>query len=395
MMKKMFFRGVLALLAAAVILTGCAPAASDKASGTATVEKKVKAGFVYIAPVGDYGWSNAHDVARKSLEAKFPWLETVIVEAVTDADSPRIIDRLVQEEKCDVIFTTSYDYMDNTVKAGALYPDTIFVHCSGFKRSVNVGTYFADLYQMYYLNGLMAGALTKTNKLGYVGAFAIPEVIRHIDAFALGVKETNPKATVDVRWINAWYDPAKAKEAAEALIAGGVDGVAFTEDTPAVVEVGQSHSEKGEQVYTFAHYSPMQQFGKDSVVSGQLVNWEVLYQKILLDVYTGIWKSEDLNYLVQEDAVLLGASMTDMINPKFVPELKAKMVKDPILGDISVYDLVMKRLAQMKEPNVSFEPFTGPVKDQSGAVRIPAGTEAPFSDLLQINYFVSNVKGDL
>ncbi|MGD9309740.1 MAG: BMP family ABC transporter substrate-binding protein, partial [Desulfosarcina sp.] len=232
-------------------------------------EKQLKAGFVYVGPVGDYGWSHAHDMGRKYAEKKHPWLKTVYIESVAEADSARIIDRFIQEEKCDVVFTTSFGYMDDTIKAGKRYPNKHFMHCSGFKRAENVGTYFADLYQTYYLNGLMAGALTKSNKIGYVAAFPIPELVRHIDAFALGIKATNPNAKVHVRWIYAWYGPDKAREAAESLIAEGCDALAFTEDTPAVIEVGQEHTERGKQVYTFSHYSPMQAYGKDSVVSGQ------------------------------------------------------------------------------------------------------------------------------
>jgi simple sugar transport system substrate-binding protein len=189
-------------------------------------DKKLKAGFIYVGPVGDYGWSHAHDMGRKFAEQKLPWLETVFIESVAEADSARIIDRLVQGEKCDVVFTTSFGYMEDTVKAGGRYPDKKFMHCSGFKQAPNVGTYFGDLYQTYYLNGLMAGALTKTDKIGYVGAFPIPEVVRHIDAFALGIKTTNPKAKVHVKWIYAWYGPDKAREAAESLIAEGCDNLA-------------------------------------------------------------------------------------------------------------------------------------------------------------------------
>ena len=138
-------------------------------------DKKLKAGFVYVGPVGDYGWSHAHDMGRKFAEQQLPWLETVYIESVAEADSARIIDRFVQGEKVDVVFTTSFGYMEDTLKAGKKYPDQKFMHCSGFKQSANVGTYFADLYQTYYLNGLMAGALTQTNKIGYVAAFPIPE----------------------------------------------------------------------------------------------------------------------------------------------------------------------------------------------------------------------------
>jgi basic membrane protein A len=366
------------------------------ASGMAFAgDKKLKAGFVYVGPVGDYGWSHAHDVGRKFAESKLPWLETVFIESVAESDSARIIDRFVQGEKVDVVFTTSFGYMDDTVKAGAKYPDKLFMHCSGFKQTPNVGTYFADLYQTYYLNGLMAGALTKTNKIGYVAAFPIPELIRHINAFALGIKAVNPKAKVHVKWIYAWYGPDKAREAAEALIAEGCDNLAFTEDTPAVIEVGQEHTEKGRQIYTYSHYSPMLPYGKDSVVSGQLVDWGVMYVKILQDIYNGTWKKDDLWWLIAEKAAILGGSFDNIINPKFVGELKMKMVDTPDFGKISVYDLIVKRYEQMKKGPDVFDPYDGPIKDNTGKLMIKEGTRASKGDLLSIMYYVDGVAGSL
>ena len=366
------------------------------ASGMAIAgDKKLKAGFVYVGPVGDYGWSHAHDVGRKFAESKLPWLETVFIESVAESDSARIIDRFIQGEKVDVVFTTSFGYMDDTVKAGAKYPDKLFMHCSGFKQTPNVGTYFADLYQTYYLNGLMAGAMTKTNKIGYVAAFPIPELIRHIDAFALGIKAVNPKAKVHVKWIYAWYGPDKAREAAEALIAEGCDNLAFTEDTPAVIEVGQEHTEKGRQIYTYSHYSPMHQYGKDSVVSGQLVDWGVMYVKILQDIYDGTWKKDDLWWLIAEKAAILGGSFDNIINPKFVGELKMKMVDTPDFGKISVYDLIVKRYEQMKKGPDVFDPYDGPIKDNTGKLKIKAGQRASKGDLLSIMYYVDGVAGSL
>jgi simple sugar transport system substrate-binding protein len=358
-------------------------------------EKTIKAGFVYVGPVGDYGWSHAHDVGRKFAEEKLPWFESIYVESVPEGDAMRIIDRFIQEENCDVVFTTSFGYMDDTVAAGAKYPDKLFMHCSGFKQTENVGTYFAELYQMYYLNGMMAGALTKTGKVGYVGAFPIPEVVRHIDAYALGVKATNPSARVEVRWIYSWYDPAKAREAAEALVADGADALAFTEDSPAVIEVGQEHTERGRPIYTFSHYSPMKEFGSDSAVSGQLVDWGVMYVKILQDVHDGTWSKDDLWWLAKEEAALLGAAPGEPINPKFADALKAVQVQTPDLGRMNVYDLVMKRYEQMQEGREEFDPFAGPISDNKGTVRIAAGTMGTKAELLSIDYYVDNVNGEV
>ncbi len=365
-------------------------------AGTVGAEdKKMKAGFIYVGPVGDYGWSHAHDLGRKAAEQEFDWLETVYVESVAESDSDRIIDRLIQQQKCDVVFTTSFGFMDSTVKAGTRYPDKLFMHCSGFKRSDNVGTYFGDLYQMYYLNGIMAGALTQTNKIGYVAAFPIPELIRHIDAYALGIKAVNPEAKVHVKWIYAWYGPDKAREAAESLIAEGCDTLAFTEDTPAVIEVGQEHTEKGKQIYTFSHYSAMQPYGEDSVVSGQLMDWGGMYIKILGDIQAGTWTNDDVWWLAKEGAAILGGNKTDPINPKFVDDLKQAVVQTEEFGEISAYDLVMKRYDQMKQGVEVFDPFTGPIADNKGNVQIPAGERASKDDLLSIMYYVDNVEGTI
>nr|HID14361.1 BMP family ABC transporter substrate-binding protein [Anaerolineae bacterium] len=260
--------------------------------------------------------------------------------------------------------------------------------------------YFADFYQVYYLNGLMAGALTKTGKVGYVAAHPIPEVVRHINAFTLGVREVNPEATVDVRWLFEWYDPAAAREAAEALIADGADVLAFTEDSPTVIEVGQEYTEKGQQIYTFSHYSPMGEFGPDSAVSGQLINWGIIYEDILMRAYLGVYNNtnlEDVDYwwLMREGAVTLGASFDEPINPKFEDELKAVTVTDPLLGEISVYDLVFARIEQMTDPAMLFDPFTGPIYDQDGALRLHEGQRASYGELLSIDWFVEGNVGTI
>ena len=375
---------------------GDVPEKAAPAEDASTAEQKLKAGFIYVGPVGDYGWSHAHDLGKRHVESLYPWLDTVIVESVNEADSLRIIDRLVQQQKCDVVFTTSFGYMDDTVKAAEKYPDTKFMHCAGFKRADNLGTYFGDLYQMYYLNGMMAGALTQSNKLGYVAAYPIPELIRHINAYALGAKAVNPDAVVNVKWIYAWYGPDKAKEAAEALIAEGCDALAFTEDTPAVVEVGQAHCDKGKQIYAFSHYSPMQAYGKDSVVSGQRMDWGGMYAKILKDIHDGTWDpSQDIWWLTKEGAAILGGSTEDAINPKFVEPLKQAMLETEEFGVISAYDLVMKRYDQMKQGVDVFDPFMGPIADNTGEIRIREGEQASKDDLLSMMYYVDNVKGEI
>ncbi|MBN2509274.1 MAG: BMP family ABC transporter substrate-binding protein [Spirochaetales bacterium] len=380
---------LLAVLGLALIFPGCEKKESTQAEG-----ETVKAGFIYIGPAGDYGWTYAHDQGRLFVEKEFPWLETVTVESVPEGDAVRFIDRLVQEQKVDIVFTTSFGYMDDTVKAAAKYPDVKFFHCSGFKRSANMGTYMGDMYQIYYLNGLIAGAVTKSNKLGYVGAFPIPELFRHMNAYALGVKEVNPDAEISVKWTYAWYGPDKAREAAEALIAEGADVLAFTEDTPTVIEVAEEHTDKGKMVYAFSHYSPMQQYGVNSTISGQLTDWGVLYRQMLLDYKAG--KTDDLTdydllYLLKDKATELGATTTEKINPKYVDMLKGISVDSEDFGSISVYDLVMKRYDQMMQGREVFDPFTGPIADMDGNIMIPAGETASIGHLFaEMMYQVDN-----
>ncbi|MDA3955824.1 BMP family ABC transporter substrate-binding protein [Oceanispirochaeta sp.] len=383
----------LMLLISGMLFAGGAQEAPAAAAG-APAEKKVKAGFVYIGPAGDFGWTYAHDQGRKFAEAELPWLETITVESVPEGDAVRFIDRMVQEQKCDVIFTTSFGYMDDTVAVAAKYPDVKFFHASGFKRSPNMGTYMGDMYQIYYMNGLIAGAMSKSNKIGYVAAFPIPELFRHMNAFALGIKEVNPEATVSAKWIYAWYGPDKAREAAESLIAEGCDVLAFTEDTPTVVEVAQEHQEKGEKIYAMSHYSPMQSYGKDAVLTGQLTDWGVLYKQMLMDYKAG--KTDDLTdydllWLMKENAVEMGGSMTDKINPKYVETLKGIKTDSADFGSISIYDLVMKRYEQMKSGRDVFDPFTGPIYDQAGNKTIADGEIASIGHLFaEMMYQVDN-----
>ncbi|OYT52674.1 BMP family ABC transporter substrate-binding protein [Candidatus Bathyarchaeota archaeon ex4484_135] len=387
----------------------------------------LKAAWIYVGPIGDYGWTHAHDVGRRYVDALYPWLETYYVESVKEANCPGVIDQLVAQGYT-VIFTTSFGFMDATLDAAKKYPNVIFFHCSGYKRWDNMGTYFAEFYQLYYLNGLMAGALTKTGKAGYVAAHPIPEVIRHINAFAIGFAEVaeqryargelpNPPE-VHVVWIYEWYNPAKAREAAESLITKGCDVLAFTEDSPTVVTVCEEHYKRGEPIYTFAHYSPMYAYGPDVVVSGQLVHWEVIYADIIAKIASGVYTTENLKavdywWMLHEGAVELGCNYSMPINPKFEAPLKSVTVVDKLTNEtMTVYDLVFLRLEQMKDetphvqvisggeitwltPNVTFDPFMGPLYDQDGNLRVPAGERLGHDELWTMMWFVKWVIGTI
>jgi simple sugar transport system substrate-binding protein len=353
----------------------------------------LKVGFIYVGPIGDLGWSYAHDEARLICEATFPWLETVYVESVAEGSEGLYIDKLIQDEDCDVVITSSFGFMDGTLEAALRHPDKIFAHCSGFKRNDNLMTYMADFYQIYYLNGLMAGALTETNKVAYIGAFPTPEVKRHMDAYTVGVREVNPDADVHVRWIYAWFSPPAAKEAAQALIADGCDVFAFTEDSPTIVQEAAASGDA-----SFGHYSPMYDFSPDHIVSGQIAHWEAIYLDFLAKVYAGSYTAQNLAdvdywWLLQEKGVEMGAKPGMLINPVYEDQLKAVMVDDPVLGTISVYDLVLKRLEQMSDPSMVFDPFNGPIYDRDGNLKVPEGTRMSVFELTTMDWAVDGIVG--
>jgi len=379
---------VTALVIAVIFSLASVMMAKEYVAGT-----PLKVGFIYVGPIGDLGWTYAHDEARRICENTFPWLETVYVESVAEGNEGLYIDKLIVEEGCDVVFTTSFGFMDGTLISAQKYPDKIFAHCSGFKRNPNMMTYMADFYQIYYLNGLIAGALTKTNKTAYVGAFPIPELKRHMGAFAVGVREAKPKAEVHIRWIYEWFSPTAAKEATEALIADGCDVFAFTEDSPTVVQVA---AESG--FPSFGHYSPMYQFGPDHVVSGQIAHWEEIYLDFLAKVYAGVYTAHniaDVDYwwLLKEKAVEMGSKPGMLINPVYEDKLKETHIDDPVLGMISVYDLVMKRLEQMSDPSMVFDPFNGPIYDRDGNLKVPEGLRMSVFELTTIDWAVDGIVG--
>src|SRR5688572_16029422 len=223
--------GVLAI----VFLVGAllTPLAGVRAQDATPAGEPFKVAFVYVSSTGDMGWSWAHDQGRLALEEAFPNVETSFQEMVPEnpADAERVIRQFAQDGN-DVIFTTSFGYMDPTINVAQDFPDTTFVHISGYKTAENVATGFGKIEEPRFISGQIAGAMTESNQIGYVAAFPIPEVIRGINAFTLGVREVNPEATVRVVWTNTWFNPAKERAAAEALLDGGADVIAQHQNTP-------------------------------------------------------------------------------------------------------------------------------------------------------------------
>jgi len=231
-----------ALLLLTLILVACAPPPAAPAAGgdqaaapaeqPAAVEGVLKVAFVYVAPIGDLGWTWAHDQGRLALEEQFgDKIETAYVENIPEGPEAERVIRDFAQKGYKLIITTSFGFMDPTITVASEFPDAWFVHVSGYKTAANVSTVFGRMEQARYLSGLVAGAATTSNIVGYVAAFPIPEVVRGINAFTLGVRETNPEAEVRVVWTNTWFDPPKEKEAADALLAAGADVIAQHQDT--------------------------------------------------------------------------------------------------------------------------------------------------------------------
>lgn len=395
------------------------PAKVEKITEEVPVEvpKEIKAGFIYVGPIGDYGWTHAHNVGRLEAENAFDWLTTEYVEFIDEPKTEGAIDQFINKG-CNVIFTTSFDHMRPTYRAAEKYPDILFFHCSGYLRRANMATYFADLYQIYYINGLMAGALTKTNNIGYVAAHLIPEVIRHINAFAIGALEINPDSKIYVIKIGEWYAPDKAREAASTFVEQfNADVLAFTEDTPATIQYAQEYyNETGKKVHVFSHYSPMYEFGRDVVVSGQLVRWGILYKDILAKVYSGLYTNTNLEnvdywYLLNTGAVDVGAKTYEdrlWINPVYEAQFKDLPVNEKYTGEtINLLQLINLRYRQMQDVNPTFDPFTGPLRgkwwDEKGGtvlgkeygvgdiVEIPMGVRLSHEELWNMGWFMENV----
>jgi basic membrane protein A len=268
--------------ASTIGLAGCTGGGSGDGGGDDTV----KAAWLYISEVGDLGWSWAHDQGRQAVDEKFDWLETDYSEAVAPADSERVV-REYTKNGYDVVFGTTFEYMDPMLSVAKENPDTKYEHCSGYKTAENMGRYFGRMYQARYLAGMAAGMLTEANSLGYVGAFPTPEVVRGINAFAHGAASVNEGVTTKVRWVNSWYDPPKEREAAQSLIDAGVDVMAQHQDSPAAVKAAAEAD-----IWATGYDAPMGKFAEDNYITSPIWNWEVFYEPTLQAIRDGEWESD-------------------------------------------------------------------------------------------------------
>ncbi|MEN8729764.1 MAG: BMP family ABC transporter substrate-binding protein [Desulfuromonadales bacterium] len=331
-------------------------------------EKKIKAGFIYVGPVGDAGWTYAHDEGRKAMET-LPFVEpSTYIESVPEgAESSRVINGLVRKGH-NLIFTTSFGYMDATLDVARRNKDVVFMHCSGYKTAENVGNYFGRMYEPRYLSGIVAGKMTKANVIGYVAAFPIPEVIRGINAFTLGVQSVNPQAEVRVVWTQTWFDPGIERDAADSLLDVGADVLAMHQDAPATLQAAEARG-----AFVIGYNSDMREFAPNAFLTAPVWNWGPLYAKIAREVKDGTWKSESIWWGMKEELVQLAS------------------ISDRVPADVKA--LVEKQAAAIQAGTL--HPFTGPVTDQDGAVQIAAGSTADDGHLLGMSYFVKGVQGTI
>ncbi|MFB6353510.1 MAG: BMP family ABC transporter substrate-binding protein [Halobacteriales archaeon] len=256
---------------------------ADTASPT---PEPIRAAWVYISEVGDLGWSWAHDQGRKYVDDQFDWLETAFSEAVVPADSKRVFEEYTNQGY-DIIFGTTFGYMDPMFQVAKANPDTLYEHCSGYRTRENMGRYFGRMYQARYLAGVAAGMITEADALGYVAAFPTAEVVRGINAFTHGARSVNDAVTTKVRWTNAWFDPGKSRQAAQSLIDAGVDVMAQHQDSPAAVKAA---AEAG--IWSTGYDAPMKEFGGEKYITSPIWHWEVFYVPTLMAVKNGNWTSD-------------------------------------------------------------------------------------------------------
>ncbi len=356
-------RRSLVLAATASVLAALALPAPAQAPS-----QPLKIGFVYVSPIGDAGWTSQHDMARKEMEAALKGkVVTQYVENVPEGpDAERVIRELAQKGN-QLIFTTSFGFMNPTIKVAAEFPNVKFEHATGYKTAANVGTYNARFYEGRYLAGIVAGRMTKSNVAGYVAAFPIPEVVMGINAFARGMRSVNPKAEVKVVWTSSWYDPGKERQAAETLISQGADVVTHHTDSTAVVQAAEA-----KHVWAVAYHSDMTKYGPNAQLTAVTHVWDQYYIKTAQAALGGTWKPTQVWGGIKDGMIRMGPFNKAV--PQAVRDEVKKAEGDIVAGKLS--------------------PFMGPLKDNEGKVRLASGAMTDEA-LNKMDFYVEGVQGKL
>ena len=373
--KRSLLRIAALTAVASAALVGCgkkeeaaAPAAAPAAAASAPKADPLKIAFAYVGPVGDGGWTFAHDNGRKALEKEFgDKIKTSFVESVPEsADAERVIRDMVGQGN-KLIFGTTFGYMETMLKVAADSKDVKFEHATGYKQAENMRTYDSRTYEGAYMAGVIAGKMTKTNTLGVVASVPIPEVVRNINSFTLGAQSSNPKIKTKVVWVNEWFNPPKETEAATSLINGGADVLFQNTDSPAVLKTAEA---KGKRA--FGWDSDMTAYGPKAHLASSVINWGPYYIKATKEALDGTWKGGTGAWWgVKEGAIDIVSIAED------VPaETKAKIAE------------VKKGLT-----DGSFVIWKGPITDNTGKVQVAKDAVADDKFLGGLNFFVKGVEG--
>jgi basic membrane protein A and related proteins len=325
----------------------------------------LKVGFVYVGPVGDFGWTHGHDLGRKAIEKEFgDKVKTTFVENVAEGpDAERVIRQLASSGN-KLIFTTSFGFMNPTIKAAKQFPDVMFEHATGYQTAKNVSAYNARFYEGRAVIGTIAGHVTKTGKFGYIASFPIPEVVMGINAFILAARKVRPDAEIKVVWVNSWFDPGKEADATKALIDQGCDVITQHTDSPAPVQTAASRG-----VWCFGQASDMTTFAPDWHATAILDVWDNYYIERTRAVLDGTWQTSNVWHGMKEGMVAMSPYNAKL--PPAAVEAAEKVRKGIIDG--------------------SLHPFAGPIKDQNGKEMVAAGGVMDDGALLGMDWYVEGV----
>ncbi len=359
-MKRRTFNKLLG----AGLLAGAAPTIIGRASAA----DPFGVGFIYVGPVEDFGWTHAHDVGRKAIEAEFgDKVKTTYVESVKEGpDAERVIAELANKGN-KLIFTTSFGFMNPTLKVAKRFADVKFEHATGYKREANVATYNIRFYEGRYVQGVIAGHLSKSGVVGYIGSVPIPEVVMGMNAFILGMRSVNPNARMKIVWVNGWYDPGKEGDSAKALIDQGADVIAQHTDSGAPLQVCEQRGVVG-----FGQASDMASLAPKAQLTASVDFWNPYYVRRTKEAMDGTWTSTD-TWGGFNTGMLVMAPYANM-----TPEAEA--AGKATEADISSGKIVI---------------FKGPIKDQSGAEKVPGGTALDDGAIAGMNWLADGIDGQI
>jgi simple sugar transport system substrate-binding protein len=345
-----------------------ASAAAATLPAWAADDKPLKVGWIYVGPVGDGGWTFAHDNGRKAVEKKFgDRVQTVFVENVPEGPDTERVARDLVSQGCGLIFGTSFGFMNPMLKVAKDHPNVKFEHCTGYKTAKNLRTYEARNYEGAYLSGLIAGALSQTGKMGHVATVPIPEVLRNLNSFALGARAVNPKASLQVVWLNEWHNPPKEVEAATSLINAGADVLFQNTDSSAVLNTAESRGK-----HAFGWNAPMSHYGPKAHLGSSIIDWAPYYTHAVEQALDGSWAVGPNQWWgVKEGAI-------DLVD-----------VPDSVPADVR--ERMEKAKAGLKDG--SFAIWTGPIKDNTGKEVLADGKVADDDFLKAIQFYVEGVEG--